>query len=220
MARSLDKILESTELVELVSITEAAQNLTSFIARVSNPANQLNFDTSEKLISYCINNGHWSILEHVHATLQINTSRMISPQLLRHRSFCFQEFSQRYAAVDEKTGLVLYAARRQDHKNRQNSIDDIPVEVQKEWEQRQQNNWKQAWEHYVWALDQDIAKECARAVLPLQTATKLYMTGNIRSWFHYIQLRSDAATQKEHRDIAEAARNIFVEQFPTVANLL
>jgi thymidylate synthase (FAD) len=151
-----------------------------------------------------------------HMTMQIKTSRGISPQVLRHRSFTFQEFSQRYAAVDE-SGLVVYAARRQDDKNRQNSIDDLTDEVKKEWQDRQLENWKRSFEHYTWALNNGIAKECARFVLPLGTATTLYMSGSVRSWIHYIELRSSNGTQKEHMDIAIECKEIFKQQLPGVA---
>ncbi len=151
-----------------------------------------------------------------HMTLQIKTSRGISPQVLRHRSFTFQEFSQRYAAVDE-SGLVVYAARRQDDKNRQNSIDDLTDEVKQMWKDRQLENWKRSFEHYTWALDNGIAKECARFVLPLGTATTLYMSGSVRSWIHYIELRAANGTQKEHMDIAIQCKEIFKEQFPGIA---
>jgi thymidylate synthase (FAD) len=144
------------------------------------------------------------------------TSRGIAPQILRHRSFNFQEFSQRYAAVGED-GIIVYAARRQDKKNRQASIDDISKEVQDEWNARQLANWKTAFEHYTWALSNGIAKESARFVLPLATKTRLYMKGSIRSWIHYIDLRADEATQKEHRDIALAVKAIVCERYPTIA---
>lgn len=151
-----------------------------------------------------------------HMTLQIKTSRGISPQILRHRSFTFQEFSQRYAAVDS-SGLTLYAARRQDTKNRQNSVDDLSDEVKQEWIDRQQANWQSSFEHYTWALDNGIAKECARFILPLGCATTLYMSGSIRSWIHYIELRAANGTQQEHMDIALACKEIFKRELPQVA---
>ena len=218
--KSLEEISATNELVEIVSLTPDAEKTIVYCARVSNPSNQTNFNSASKLIAYLIANKHWSPFEMAHLTLQIKTSRGISPQILRHRSFTFQEFSQRYAAVDEKTGLVLYVARRQDKKNRQNSLDDISDEVKAEWEKRQQDNWKTSFEHYQWALDHEIAKECARMVLPLGTSTTLYMSGSVRSWIHYIETRADVSTQKEHRDIAEAAKKIFVESLPDIASAM
>jgi len=218
--KTLEEISATNEIAELVSITPDAEKSIVYCARVSNPSNQTNFDSAPKLIKYLIANKHWSPFEMAHITVQIKTSRGISAQILRHRSFTFQEFSQRYAAVDEKTGLVTYAARRQDKKNRQNSIDDVPEEVKVEWEKRQQDNWQRAFEHYKWALDHDIAKECARMVLPLGTSTTIYMSGSVRSWIHYLEIRADVATQKEHRDIADAIKKLFIEQLPDTAEAL
>lgn len=217
--KTLEEISSSNEIAELVSISPDAEKAIVYCARVSNPNGQTNFDTSPKLIKFLIANKHWSPFEMANMTIQIKTSRGISPQILRHRSFTFQEFSQRYAAVDE-SGLVTYAARRQDKKNRQNSIDNLSPEVLAEWEARQQQNWKTSFEHYKWALDNEIAKECARMVLPLGTATTMYMSGSIRSWIHYIEIRADGATQKEHRDIALAVKAIFCEQLPDIAKAL
>lgn len=149
-------------------------------------------------------------------TVEIETSRAISAQLLRHRSFTFQEFSQRYQSVTS-SGFELYDARRQDSKNRQNSINDLSPKVKLDWEKRQEENWIRAYEHYEWAINNGIAKECARMVLPLQTSTKLYMTGSIRSWIHYLSVRSlESGTQKEHADIAEEISKIFADQFPII----
>ena len=215
----LSQVSTSENLVELLSVTPGAEEVISYCARVSNPNNQLNFNNSAKLISYLIKNKHWSPFEMAHMTIQIKTSRGIAPQILRHRSFTFQEFSQRYAAVD-KSGLTLYAARRQDNKNRQNSIDDLTDEVKQEWLQRQEQNWKSSFEHYTWALDNGIAKECARFVLPLGCATTLYMSGSVRSWIHYIDLRASNGTQKEHMDIAIACKELFKQQLPEVAAAL
>lgn len=209
----------SDKLVELVSCTPGAEAVISYCARVSNPNNQLKFDNNSKLISYLIKNKHWSPFEMAHMTIQIKTSRGISPQILRHRSFTFQEFSQRYAAVDSG-GVVLYAARRQDVKNRQNSIDDLEESIKQEWLSRQQLNWQQSFEHYTWALDNGIAKECARFVLPLGCGTTLYMSGSIRSWIHYIELRAANGTQQEHMDIAIACKEVFVKELPGVAAAL
>ena len=215
----LEKIHKSTRLVEVVSYTPDAEKIIGYCARASAPKNQLNFDTSAKLIAYCIKNQHWSVFETASLTLQIKTSRAIGTQILRHRSFTFQEFSQRYAAVDS-SGVVLYAARRQDDKNRQNSVDDLGEEVKKEWNDRQLENWKQSFAHYTWALDNGIAKECARFVLPLGTSTTLYMSGTLRSWIHYCELRCSNGTQREHSDIAIECKNIFVQLFPDTAKAL
>lgn len=199
---------------EFIKNIQDSEGLIAYIARVSseNPKNS----NYAGLIRYCMNHGHWSILETANACFEIETSRAIAPQILRHRSFNFQEFSQRYAAVDGN-GIELFAARRQDKKNRQNSIDDLPEEIKAEWEKRQLDNWKSSFEHYTWALDNGLAKETARAVLPLQTSTKLYMSGTIRSWVHYINLRTDPATQKEHRDVAESIKEQMIKHFPVVA---
>lgn len=215
----LENVSASKNLVELLSVTPGAEEVITYCARVSNPNNQLKFNNSAKLISYLIKNKHWSPFEMAHMTLQIKTSRGIAPQILRHRSFTFQEFSQRYAAVDA-SGLIVYAARRQDDKNRQNSIDDLSDAVKHEWEERQQNNWKRSFEDYTWALDNGIAKECARFVLPLGCATTLYMSGSVRSWIHYIDLRASNGTQKEHMDIAVECKEIFKKELPGVAEAL
>lgn len=215
----LTEIYSSENPVELLSCTPGAEEVISYCARVSNPNNQLNFDNSSKLLSYLIKNQHWSPFEMAHMTIQIKTSRGIAPQILRHRSFTFQEFSQRYAAIDE-SGLCLYAARRQDSKNRQNSIDDIEDLIKQEWIHRQEANWKSSFENYTWALDNGIAKECARFVLPLGCATTLYMSGSVRSWIHYIELRSAHGTQKEHMDIALECKEIFKKELPSIAEAL
>jgi len=188
-----------------------------YCARVSSN-NQDNKDVT-KLLRYCANHKHWSVFEMASLCIEIETSRAISAQILRHRSFHYQEFSQRYAALDQH-GIHYYAARRQDTKNRQNSIDDIPDAIQQEWMARQQDNWKRAFEHYTWALNKDIAKECARMVLPLASATRLYMVGTVRDWIHYIVVRTDPSAQKEHRDVAEACKVLFCEAFPIVAHAL
>lgn len=219
LEKQLAEISSSKKEVELLSCTPGAEQVIVYCARVSAPNNQLKFDTSAKLIKYLIANKHWSPFEMASLTVQVKTSRGISPQILRHRSFTFQEFSQRYAAVDA-SGVVLYVARRQDDKNRQNSIDDLTDEVKQEWHQRQLANWKNAFEHYTWALDNGIAKECARFVLPLGCATTLYMSGTIRSWIHYIELRSSNGTQKEHMDLAIACKEVFKQQLPDIAAAL
>jgi thymidylate synthase (FAD) len=203
--------------VKLISVTPDAEKTMAYCARVSSP------DQSKQevagLFRYCMTQGHWSIWEMGNAVFEIETSRAISAQILRHRSFSFQEFSQRYAAVDE-TGLVLYVARRQDKKNRQNSIDDLSDTVKIQWQLRQEENWRQCFDNYQWALDNGIAKECARMVLPLGCSTKIYMSGSPRSWIHYLQLRTGNGTQLEHMDIANDIKHIFVEQFPHTSEAL
>lgn len=202
-------------IVKLISITPDAEKIMGYCARVSNPNNQDNPEVS-KLLNYCAKNEHWSVFEMATLCLEIDTSRGISAQILRHWSFSFQEFSQRYAAVDS-SGIKIYAARRQDIKNRQNSIDDLSNEIKKEWEERQLENWKASFSHYQWALDNGIAKECARFVLPLGTATRMYMNGTVRDWIHYIKLRTKDGTQLEHKCIAEECKKIFCEQLPELA---
>ena len=201
--------------VKLVTITPEAEKLIAYCARVSSP-NQENPEIA-KLLAYCIKHQHWSIFEQASMTVEITTSRMISAQILRHRSFVFQEFSQRYAEAQE---FILCEARRQDTKNRQNSIDDLDADIQKEWIDKQLDVNAKALQIYYWALDNGIAKECARAVLPMQTKTKLYMTGSIRSWIHYLELRTGIDTQKEHRDIAGAIKFLFVTELPVIAEAL
>ena len=217
------------EQVKLVAITQGAgelieknaQEVISYIARVSNPNNQLNFDTAAGLIKYCIKHEHWSIFEHAFMTLEINTTRGISPQILRHRSFTFQEFSQRYADSSQlAVNIPLPELRRQDTKNRQNSIDDVDEFTKQEFEIQIQRHFASSMDLYQTMLDKGIAKECARFTLPLAVPTKLYMTGSVRSWIHYIDLRSSNGTQKEHMDIAKACRDIFIDQFPTCAEAL
>jgi len=200
--------------VRLISVTPGAEKTIAYCARASSK-NQNNTDIT-KLIQYCIKNKHWSIFELANMVVEVETSRAISAQILRHRSFCFQEFSQRYAAVDD-SGVIIYDARRQDQKNRQNSIDDISDQTKTLWRHRQRDNWKRAYEDYEWALDNGVAKECARMVLPLATKTKLYMQGSIRSWMHYIDLRISNGTQKEHMDIALAIKELFMDSLPTIA---
>jgi len=190
------------------------EGLIAYTARVSS-SNQKN-PSYAGLIKYCMKHGHWSILEMGNVSFEIETSRMIAPQILRHRSFSFQEFSQRYSAVD-KSGIELYVCRRQDKKNRQNSVDDMSEEYKEEFKQDQLDNWERAFEYYKKWLDRDCAKECARAFLPLQAKTKMYMNGTLRSWVHYINLRADPATQKEHRDIAEAIKSELVKSFPIIS---
>ena len=190
-------------------------DLVAFCARVSNPSNQLNSNTAEKLIKYLINNSHWSPLEMVHATLEIETTRDIARQILRHRSFSFQEFSQRYADPVKELTFTTRQARLQDPKNRQNSIEGVDPYVQAGWEEVQRNVIEQSKTAYKWAIDNGIAKEQARAVLPEGlTVSRLYMAGTLRSWIHYIQLRSENGTQKEHMEIAKACAKVIAEILP------
>ena len=191
-----------------------------YVARVSNPNNQENPKVAG-LLAYCIKHNHWSVFEQAHMTLEIETTRGIAAQILRHRSFTYQEFSQRYAdssmLADE---IPLFDLRRQDTKNRQNSIDDIDPFTKQEFEIKIKRHFEEGMKLYKEMLDADIAKECARFVLPLATPTRIYMSGSVRSWIHYISLRSANGTQKEHMDIADACKQIFVEQFPTVSEAL
>ena len=191
-----------------------------YVARVSNPNNQENPNVSG-LLKYCIKHNHWSVFEQAHLTVEIATTRGIAAQVLRHRSFTFQEFSQRYADSSLLgKEIPLPALRRQDDKNRQNSIDDIDPLTQQDFEIRMQRHFVDGMHLYKEMLDAGIAKECARFVLPLATPTRIYMTGSVRSWVHYIDLRSAHGTQKEHMAVAEGVRSIFREQFPTVAEAL
>lgn len=209
---------QPSEEIELEGLTNA-QELIAFCARVSNPTNQMNTATSEKLIKYLVNNKHWSPLEMVSVTLEIETTRDIARQMLRHRSFSFQEFSQRYADPTLHLEFVTREARLQDEKNRQNSVslDDQPnaVALKKAWEEKQQAMIQLAKETYTWAIEHGIAKEQARAVLPEGlTMSRLYMHGTLRSWVHYIDLRSGNGTQKEHMEVAIACANVIAKVFP------
>ena len=197
-----------------------AQELVAFCARVSNPSNQLNTETSEKLITYLIKNAHWSPLEMVSACLEIETTRDIARQMLRHRSFSFQEFSQRYANPVEDLEFVTREARMQDPKNRQNSIDTDNSEIVNEWISKQNEVIEAATNAYNWAIDSGIAKEQARSVLPEgNTVSRLYMNGTLRSWIHYIELRAGNGTQKEHMEIAKACAEVIHIIFPMGKNL-
>jgi len=196
------------------------QELVSFCARVSNPSNQFNTETSEKLIKYLIKHQHWSPLEMVSACLEIETTRDIARQILRHRSFSFQEFSQRYADPTKDLSFVLREARLQDTKNRQNSVENENLALAAWWEERQKRVIKEAEEAYAWAIDNGIAKEQARAVLPEGlTVSRLYMNGTIRSWIHFIQLRSANGTQKEHQEVARECAKVIAEVFPLAKEL-
>ena len=202
--------------VELVTATPDAEKTMAYIARVSNPKNQDNQDFA-KLIQYCIKNEHWSVFEQAYMTLQIETNRGIAAQILRHRSFTFQEFSQRYAESTQLGNIPIPELRRQDTKNRQNSLSDLPSEISHEFQTRIKIQFAESVKLYEEMIASGVAKECARFVLPIATPTRIYMTGSCRSWIHYINLRSGHGTQKEHMDIANACKNIFCNQFPTVA---
>ena len=208
------------ENIKLISVTPDAEKTMAFIARVSNPSNQKN-DNFAGLLKYCIKHNHWSVFEQSTMTLEIETTRAIAAQILRHRSFTFQEFSQRYADSSMLAKEIpLPELRRQDDKNRQNSIDDLDPFVVQKLELQMQTLFDSSMALYQQMLASGVAKECARMVLPLCTPTRIYMTGSCRSWIHYITLRSAHGTQKEHMDIAEACREIFVEQFPAVSESL
>lgn len=200
--------------VKLISITPNAESMMGYIARVSNPANQDNPDVAG-LLGYCIKHNHWSVFEQAHMTIEIETTRAISAQILRHRSFTFQEFSQRYAEVTELP--AVFDLRSQDTKNRQNSVDNIPIDIKADLQAKIHTHLVDTQRLYEELLAQGVAKECARMVLPMCSPTKIYMTGNIRSWITYINLRSANGTQKEHMDIAEECKKIFKEQLPTLA---
>ena len=205
--------------VELVSITPDAEKTMAYIARVSNPSNQDN-EKFAGLLKYCIKHNHWSVFEQSSMTLSIETTRAIAAQILRHSSFTFQEFSQRYAASTALGDIELPELRRQDLKNRQNSTDDLEPEVVEKLNKQMITLFSSAKSLYEQMLEQGVAKECARMVLPLCTPTRIYMTGSCRSWAHYINLRSAHGTQKEHMEIAEACRKVFIEQFPSVSEAL
>ncbi|MCH2657123.1 MAG: FAD-dependent thymidylate synthase [Dehalococcoidia bacterium] len=206
--------------VKLIQVTPDPENQMAYIARVSNPNNQEN-ESYAGLLKYCIKNEHWSVFEQAFMTLEINTTRGLAAQILRHRSFTFQEFSQRYSDVnllDEE--IPIPDLRRQDKSNRQNSIDDLSEEQTQILQEQIRLHFSQAKDLYEKLLSQGVAKECARFVLPLATPTRLYMTGSCRSWIHYINLRSGHGTQKEHMDIANACKDIFREVFPTTSQAL
>ena len=206
--------------VKLVTVTPKAEETMGYVARVSNPKNQDNPKVAG-LLGYCIKHGHWSVFEQAHMTVEIETTRGLAAQILRHRSFTYQEFSQRYADSSMLSKVIpLPELRRQDDKNRQNSIDDLDPFVVQDFDLKMQRHFVDGMKLYKEMLDAGVAKECARFVLPLATPTKLYMTGSVRSWIHYINLRSAHGTQKEHMQIAENCRAIFNEQFPIVAEAL
>ena len=202
--------------VKLVTVTPDAEKLMAYVARVSNPSNQDN-EKFAGLLKYCIKHQHWSVFEQSSMTLEINTTRAIAAQILRHRSFTFQEVSQRYAASTALGKIDLPELRRQDDKNRQNSIDDLDPKVVDKLNRQMNTLFTSAYSLYNQMLEAGVAKECARFVLPLATPTKLYMSGTVRSWLHYIELRTGHGTQKEHMEIASECKSIFSEQFPTIA---
>jgi thymidylate synthase (FAD) len=206
--------------VQLVTVTPDAEKLMGYVARVSNPNNQDNPKVAG-LLKYCVNHQHWSVFEQSFMTLEISTTRAIAAQILRHRSFTFQEFSQRYADSSLLSDKIpLPELRRQDTKNRQNSIDDLDAFEVQNLELQMQTLFDSSMALYKQMLERGVAKECARNVLPLCVPTKIYMSGSCRSWIHYISLRSANGTQKEHMDVANACKDIFIEQFPTVAEAL
>ena len=206
-------------LVQLITSTPDAEKSMAYIARVSNPRNQDNNDFS-KLLGYCIKNEHWSVFEQAYMTLQIETTRGIAAQILRHRSFTFQEFSQRYADSTQLGEIPIPELRRQDNKNRQNSISDLSEEVINQFNEKIKLQFNLNKKLYEEMLEAGIAKECARFVLPLATPTRIYMTGSCRSWIHYINLRTGHGTQKEHMNIAQECKNIFSQVYPVVASAL
>ena len=207
--------MSQTHSARLQSITPKAEELIAYCARVSNPKNQENYDTAPRLLRYCITHGHWSPFEMANMVVMVDTTRSIAPQILRHRSFSFQEFSQRYAEVTLRPELP--EMRRQDTKNRQNSINDLGDDLTKQCEDIAATAMVVAMKAYTELLDLGVAKECAREVLPLATPTRIFMNGTIRSWLHYVNLRCGNGTQKEHRVIAEQIRTIMQEQLPSVA---
>jgi thymidylate synthase (FAD) len=208
------------EKVTLVQATPNPEETMAYVARVSNPKNQDN-PSFEGLLKYCIKHGHWSVFEQAYMTLEIQTSRAIAAQILRHRSFTYQEFSQRYADSTLLADTIpMPKLRRQDTKNRQNSIDDVDPFIRQQFEIAMQRYFEEGLDLYRTMLDKGIAKECARMVLPLAVPTRIYMTGSCRSWIHYISLRSANGTQAEHMDIANQAKAIFCEQYPTVGKAM
>ena len=214
-----DTQTDMKEQVKLVSVTPDAEKTMAYIARVSNPNNQDN-EKYAGLLKYCIKHNHWSVFEQSSMTLEIETTRGLGAQILRHRSFTFQEFSQRYADSKLLGKIDLPELRRQDDKNRQNSIDDLDLEEVEKLNRQMETLFSSAFSLYNQMLEIGVAKECARMVLPLCTPTRIYMTGSCRSWIHYINLRSAHGTQKEHMIIAEKCRTVFTEQFPAVSEAL
>ena len=205
--------------VSLITVTPDAEKHIAYCARVSNPKNQEN-ESIAGLLKYCIKHQHWSIFEQAFMTLEIETTRGLAAQILRHRSFTYQEFSQRYADSNLLGNIDLPELRRQDDKNRQNSIDDLDPKVVDKLNRQMNTLFSSAYSLYNQMLEAGVAKECARFVLPLATPTRLYMSGTVRSWLHYIELRTGHGTQKEHMEIASECKSIFSEQFPTIASAM
>ena len=213
-------IMMRSLMIKLISVTPEAEKTIGYVARVSNPNNQENPKVAG-LLKYCIQHQHWSIFEQAFMTVEIETTRGLAAQILRHRSFTFQEFSQRYADTNLLADEIpMFDLRSQDLKNRQNSNDDVPQNKKQDLQEKIAEHFVQSMDLYNELLANGIAKECARFVLPLATPTRLYMTGSVRSWVHYIDLRSAHGTQKEHMDIAEMVRSVFKEQFPIVSEAL
>ena len=206
--------------IKLISVTPDAEKTIAYVARVSNPAHQEN-EKFAGLLRYCIKHGHWSVFEQAFMTLEINTTRGLAAQILRHRSFTYQEFSQRYQDVSHiREDIPLPELRSQDEKNRQNSIDDVDPAIVEKYNEKMRKHFDASIDLYKAMLHDGIAKECARFVLPLATPTRLYMTGSVRSWIHYIELRSAHGTQKEHMELVENVRKVFIGQFPLVSQAL
>ena len=220
MLNSFEELTKRMQEVKLITVTPQAEETMGYVARVSNPQNQDNPNVAG-LLKYCIKHGHWSVFEQAHMTLEIETTRGLAAQILRHRSFTYQEFSQRYADVSHlREDIPLPELRRQDEKNRQNSIDDVDPATVEKYNKMMREHFNKGIDLYKLMLRDGIAKECARFVLPLATPTRIYMTGSVRSWIHYIDLRSAHGTQKEHMDLVENIRKIFVKQFPIVSQAL
>ena len=204
----------------LISVTPDAEEQIVYMARVSNPKNQNNMETAPRLVKYLIKHKHWSPFEMASMQVEINTTRAIAAQVLRHRSFSFQEFSQRYSAVGDLPAIAVPHLRTQDLKNKQASHDDLDPEVKERLEREIERLYANANDLYQFCLENNVAKECARSILPLGTPTRMYMSGSVRSWIHYIQIRAGIETQLEHRLIAEDCKRIFAEQFPNIAEAL
>lgn len=203
-----------THSARLIWTTPEAEKIIAYCARVSNPSNQTNHETAPRLLQYCINHQHWSVFEMASMCLEINTTRSVAAQILRHRSFSFQEFSQRYSKVTQFPQIP--ELRRQDTKNRQNSIDDVDNDTKKHFQSRIHDIFTQSLSLYNEMLEEGLAKECVRDILPLATPTTLYMNGTLRSWLHYCDLRCANGTQKEHKQIADQCKNLIQQQFPQV----
>jgi len=220
MSTSMPNRQHEEHSARLISVTPDAEEQIVYMARVSNPKNQDNMETAPRLVKYLIRHKHWSPFEMASMQVEINTTRAIAAQVLRHRSFSFQEFSQRYSAVGDLPKIAVPHLRTQDLKNKQASHDDLDPEVKERLEREIERLYDNANDLYQFALSKGVAKECARSILPLGTPTRLYMSGSVRSWIHYIQIRAGVETQLEHRLIAEDCKKIFIEQFPNIAEAL